>query len=85
MSGVLGAEGRRNQNLDFLTNQLGMRIAEEFFALSIDEHDAALAVDNQHRIGRGIKDHAEVRFNGDFHGLPRLAEIVYPLCGSSAE
>ena len=73
MSRVLGAIARRHQHLNLLAHQLLGRITEESFRLRIREHNAALLIHYQHRIGRSIEYGAEVLAYRDFHKLSRLS------------
>ncbi len=45
-----------HQHLDALPEQLDALVAEELLGLSIDEHDRALLVDYDHRVGCGLQE-----------------------------
>jgi hypothetical protein len=55
MAAVVRAEARRDQQLEVLSEQLVSRVAKELLGLAVDEVDAFIAGDDQHRVGRGVE------------------------------
>ena len=60
---MFGAKAGWNQDLDLLTDQFPVGVAEELLALDVGQHDAALLIDNKHRIRSGIQYRAKVGFD----------------------
>jgi hypothetical protein len=54
MTDVLGPIALGDQRFDRLAQQRGPSMAEQVFGLQIDEHDATLGIDDDHRVGGGI-------------------------------
>src|SRR5882757_6438641 len=57
--GMLAPVPLRQQELDFLVEQLGAREAEELLGLRIDQNDVALPVDDDDRVRRGFEQALE--------------------------
>ncbi len=49
----------RQEQLDFLAEQVGAREAEELLGLGVDENDVSLAVDDDDRVGSGLEQAPE--------------------------
>jgi hypothetical protein len=60
MMRMLSAKARRNQRLDRVAEQLVATVAEELLGLRVDQRDAALSIDDHHRVGRRFDQTAVV-------------------------
>src|SRR5690242_19577904 len=56
-----GAKALWHERLDALTQQLVARVAEQLLCLRVDENDLSVAADDDHRVGRGFEQAAELR------------------------
>ncbi len=69
-AGMVGAEALGHQVLDRPAEQVVAAGAEEALRLGVEQHDAAVAVDHDHGVGRGFEQAAEL---GVEH--PRLPQV----------
>src|SRR5439155_12200546 len=62
VAGMLAAKTLRDQNLDFLAEELLAGITEQLLGLRVHEHDAAITIDNDDGVGRGFQQTLEFLF-----------------------
>lgn len=55
---------RWNQNLHRLADQLGALVTEQSLCLPVDEQDATVLTDDDHRVGRSLEEGREVGLDG---------------------
>ena len=58
---MLGAEALGHEHLDRLPEQLARGIAEQILGLGVDQEDAAVAVDDDDGVRRGLEKAAKAR------------------------
>ena len=69
--GMSPAKALRDEQLDPLADQLVSCVAEEPLRLGVDQDDAAVPVDDDHRVGRGLEQVPE-----SFFRLLALADVA---------
>src|SRR5207244_4067899 len=72
MTGMSLTEALGYQDLDGLPQEVGPTVVEEFLRLRVDEDNAALPVDNDHGVWRGLQEISELRF-----GPLAVADVVH--------
>src|SRR5207244_4484336 len=89
MLGVGAAESIGDEHLDPLADELIARIAEELLRLCVDEQDAAILVDDDHRIRRRFEETSELLLRllsiADVSNRARHERLVFGLEGAQAD